>query len=260
MNRYAACIEYCGKNYNGWQHQPHAPSVQDKVEAAISKVADQHTRVVACGRTDTGVHASGQIIHFDTSVQRSNYQWTRGINTYLPDDISLIWSHPVSLGFHARFGAINRSYRYIILNRQVSPSYLSGLVTWHRAALDPVLMQRAAQSLLGEHDFSAYRAAGCQNRNPVKHVTKITIGVSGSWLWFDLSANGFLHHMVRNIVGVLCTIGEGEEEPGWAVEVLGSKDRTQGGVTAPAAGLYFASARYDPAFRLPEPPQICQFW
>jgi tRNA pseudouridine38-40 synthase len=260
MNRYAACIEFCGVSYNGWQRQPHAPSVQARVEEAISKVADQVVGVVTCGRTDTGVHATGLVIHFDTACQRSEVEWSRGVNTYLPEDISLMWTRPVGPDFHARYAALSRSYRYVILNRQVSPSILSGRVAWHRTPLDVNAMREAAEQLLGEHDFSAFRSIACQNKNPQKHVSEISLGVSGHWIWLDITANGFLHHMVRNIIGVLTRIGEGLESPGWAAEILGSRDRSHRGITAPPEGLYFVNARYDSAYDLPPSPQICQFW
>ena len=260
MSRIAACIEYCGANYFGWQRQKHAVSVQETLEKAISRVANEQITVIVAGRTDTGVHGIGQIVHFDTSSQRSNFEWLRGVNTYLPDDISLIWTHIVSDGFHARFSALSRSYRYVILNRSISPSYLSSRVTWHRSPLDATLMQSAAQYLLGTHDFRALRAAGCQSKDPVKTVTSISINQSGPWIWLDITANGFLQHMIRNIIGVLGRIGEGTEPVSWMKQVLESRDRTQGGITAPPDGLYFVSVEYDSEFQLPEPPDVCRFW
>ncbi len=258
--RIAACLEYCGAGYRGWQRQGHAPSVQQAVESALGKVANHSIDVVASGRTDSGVHAVGQIVHFDTSSQRIEEQWVRGANTWLPDDISMIWTRPVSPHFHARFGARQRSYRYILLNRPVSPSYLHGRVTWHRAPLDLEPMQEAARQLVGCHDFSAFRAAGCQNRNPVKRVSLISLDRSGPWIWLDITADGFLHHMVRNIMGVLTRIGEGLKPARWAGEVLASRDRRAGGVTAPADGLYFVSVRYDQKYNLPVAPDACRFW
>ena len=255
-----ACIEYCGKHYSGWQKQHHAASVQEKVETAVSRVADECVIVIAAGRTDSGVHATGQIIHFDSCSVRSSQEWVRGVNTYLPQDISVIWAQAVASGFHARFMATMRSYRYVILNRPVRPGYLHGLVAWHRQRLNFSAMKSATQYLKGEHDFSAYRAVGCQNRNPVKNVTSLDLHQNGAWIWMDISASGFLQHMVRNIIGVLTRIGEGLEEPHWAKTVLESGDRRQGGVTAPAVGLYLASASYDAEFRLPPTPPLCRFW
>ncbi|MXZ81364.1 MAG: tRNA pseudouridine(38-40) synthase TruA [Gammaproteobacteria bacterium] len=259
-NRFAACIEYSGQRYSGWQRQHHAPSVQARVEAAAGRVANETVEVVASGRTDAGVHATGQIVHFDIGSGRTALELTRGMNTYLPDDICVIWAVPVDDGFHARFGALARRYRYVVLNRPVRPACLHGRVAWHRPPLDIAGMQAAASLLLGEHDFSAFRAAGCQNRNPVKTVTGIDLGQQGDWIWLDISANGFLHHMVRNIMGVLLRIGEGIESPKWARHVLESRDRKQGGVTSPACGLYFVSASYDIKFKLPPIPPACRFW
>jgi tRNA pseudouridine38-40 synthase len=260
MQRYAACVEYCGLRYAGWQRQKHAPSVQQAVERAIGRVADHPVTVVAAGRTDTGVHGIGQVLHFDTPNRREAISWLRGVNTWLPDDISLIWTRPVSADFHARFAARQRRYRYIVFNREVSPSYLHGRVTWFRWPLKVDLMRQAAKSLLGTHDFSAYRAAGCQSKNPVKEMRQLEIGQSGQWIWFDVAADGFLHHMVRNLVGVLCAIGQGDAPVSWAREVLESRDRRRGGVTFPPAGLYFAAVDYDPDFALPPPPPVCRFW
>lgn len=258
--RYAACIEYCGFHYAGWQLQKNAPSVQAEVERAISEVADHNVRVVTAGRTDTGVHGIGQIVHFDTASQRSQENWLRGVNTSLPDDIALIWTHPVSDDFHARFGARQRWYRYVLLNRAVSPSYLHGRVAWHRFPLSLEPMQRAACDLLGAHDFSAFRAAGCQSKNPVKDLRTLEVNQRGHWIWFDVVADGFLHHMVRNLVGVLCRIGQGEEPVSWARHVLASRDRRQGGVTFPPDGLYLVKVDYDPEHKLPPPPPVCCFW
>jgi len=258
--RYAACIEYCGVEYSGWQRQKNAPSVQAAVEQAISQVANHDVTVTTAGRTDTGVHGIGQTIHFDSTSQREEYNWLRGINTALPNDISLIWCKPVADDFHARFGALQRSYRYILLNRPVQPSYLSGRVTWYHNSLSIDRMQQAAVSLLGTHNFSAFRAAGCQSKNPVKALRRLDVCQQGQWFWFDLTADGFLHHMVRNIVGVLCKIGTGEADINWARTVMESRDRKVGGVTFPPHGLYFAKVEYDPKYRLPPPPDVCQFW
>ncbi len=260
MIRIAACLEYCGVGYHGWQRQNHAPSVQQAVESAVSRVANQSIDVVVAGRTDTGVHAIGQIVHFDTSSNRIEEQWVRGVNTYLPDDISMIWARPVRQDFHARFSARQRSYRYVLLNRPVRPSYLHGRVTWHRAPLELEPMQEAARELVGRHDFSAFRAAGCQNKNPVKQVSLISLDQVGPWIWLDIASDGFLQHMIRNIMGVLTRIGEGLEPVQWAREVLNSQDRKTGGITAPADGLYFVSAQYDKIYNLPAPPEVCRFW
>ncbi len=258
--RYAACIEYCGCNYAGWQRQKHCPSVQQEVEKAISKVANHDVSIVTAGRTDTGVHGIGQVIHFDTPSQREPFNWIRGVNTTLPNDISLMWTHPVSADFHARFSARQRHYRYVIFQREVSPSYLHGRVTWHRRKLNLQKMQQASEALLGRHDFSAFRAAGCQSKNPVRQIIKLEISQNGPWFWLDICADGFLQHMVRNIVGVLCRIGCGDAPADWAREVLLSRDRTKAGLTSPPDGLYFARVDYDAEFGLPAAPPVCQFW
>ena len=260
MNRLAACVEYCGRNYCGWQRQTHSVSIQQQVEHALSKVADHPITVFSAGRTDTGVHGIGQIIHFDTDSERTPNEWLRGVNTHLPHDISLIWTHPVGNDFHARFVAKRRSYRYVILNRPVSPSYLHGLVTWYYGTLNLSLMQRAAKDLLGQHAFSAYRAARCQSKNPVKEIVSLTLEQSGQWIWIDISADGFLHHMVRNIVGVLLRIGARLESVDWAQQILEGRDRKIAGVTAVADGLYFVAVDYDAKFGLPNPPEVCRFW
>ena len=258
--RIAAGIEYCGANYSGWQYQDNADSVQGRVERAVSRVADEGVRVVAAGRTDTGVHGSGQVIHFDTHNPRESRAWLRGVNTHLPDDISLLWAQPVEADFHARFSAVERAYRYVILNRPVSPSYLHGRVAWHYAPLAVAQMRRAARMLVGCHDFSAFRAAGCQARDPRKTIHGIRIGHSGAWIWIDVSADGFLYRMVRNLAGTLMRIGEGRAAVGYAGELLASGDRSRAGVTAPAAGLYFTAVKYPQRFALPSPPAPCQFW
>lgn len=258
--RVAACIEYCGLHYAGWQRQKNAPSVQQEVEKALGQVADHEVRVVTAGRTDTGVHGIGQVVHFETTSRRKKENWLRGVNTWLPNDISLIWTHPVSADFHARFSARQRWYRYVLLNRQMSPSYLHGRVAWHRPALALEPMQRAALELIGQHDFSAFRAAGCQSKNPTRDLRKLEVNQQGAWFWFDVVADGFLQHMVRNLVGVLCRIGNGEEPVSWAGHVLKTRDRQQAGVTFPPGGLYFARVDYDPDFNLPPPPPVCCFW
>ena len=258
--RIAGCVEYCGKNYKGWQYQHHAPSVQQALEQAFSRVANHEVAIVAAGRTDAGVHGIGQIFHFDTESERSDYGWVRGVNSWLPDDISVTWTQQVCNDFHARFKATARSYRYIIFNRSVSPSFLSGLVTWHRNKLDVERMQQATQFLVGCHNFEAYRAVACQSKNPCKEIYQLEIGQKQEWIWFDVRADGFLHHMVRNIVGVFMKIGEGERDPTWAHDVLRSQDRRKGGITAPADGLYLCSIEYDPCYELPAAPDKCRFW
>jgi len=258
--RYAAIVEYDGSRFNGWQIQPHAPSVQANVEAALAHVADEPIRVHTAGRTDTGVHAVGQVIHFDTEKLRSNYGWLRGANTKLPDSIAIKWIKPVDDDFHARFGAKSRSYRYILNTRKIPLGILADYVSRYPLDLDLDAMRSAVQSLIGTHDFSAYRASGCQSMDPVKTMYSIEINQHKDWIWLDICGNGFLQHMVRNIVGVLLKIGTGEREVSWAAEVLDSKDRKQGGVTAKPNGLFFVEARYEKRFALPESITAPEFW
>ncbi len=249
--RIAAGIEYDGRPYSGWQIQDGVQTVQEEVEKALSKVADHPVRVICAGRTDTGVHAANQVIHFDTTAVRSDYSWVRGANTHLADSICLTWAKPVSDSFHARFMARRRCYRYIILNRPVRPAYLAGKVVWQYRPLDATRMAVAAQYLIGEHDFTSYRALACQAKSPVRNMHQIDVSSSGEFIYLDVCANAFLQHMVRNIAGVLMTIGAGERPVEWAKEVLESRDRTEGGITAPAAGLYLVKVRYDAEFDLP---------
>lgn len=249
--RIALGIEYDGSRYCGWQYQDHSPSVQEKVEAALAKVANHPLRVSCAGRTDTGVHALGQIIHFDTDAVRENHAWVLGANANLPDDISVLWAKPVTSEFHARFSAIRRHYRYVIFNRTVRPAVLSRRVSWEYRPLQVERMRQGAQYLIGEHDFSSYRALACQAKSPLRTLYRLDIKREGEIIMLELEANGFLHHMVRNIAGVLMKIGAGEADPVWAKEVLELRDRTQGGVTASPGGLYFVTAYYPEQFAIP---------
>lgn len=250
--RVAAAIEYDGRPYCGWQIQKGVKTVQAEVEQALSKVADHPVHVICAGRTDTGVHAANQIIHFDTTASRSEYSWVRGTNTHLAESICLTWVKPVSDSFHARFMARRRYYRYIILNRSIRPAYLMGKVVWQHQPLDAARMAVAAQYLVGEHDYTSYRAQACQAKSPVRHIYSLDISQSGEFIYLDVCANAFLHHMVRNIAGVLMTIGAGEQPVEWAKEVLESQDRTKGGMTAAAGGLYLVRVDYDAKFDLPD--------
>lgn len=251
--RYAACIEYDGSQYCGWQRQTHSSSVQSHVEAAFSKVADHDIAVVCAGRTDTGVHASYQIVHFDTIAERTLNGWLRGVNVHLPNDISCQWVKPVADEFHARFSAVKRSYRYIIDNRAARPALSAGKVTWEYRPLELELMQRAAKCLLGKHDFTSFRTVACQAKSPVREISVLTLSQQGNYLYLDITANAFLHHMVRNIAGVLITVGCSERSPDWALQVLNARDRCKGGVTAPPDGLYLTAVEYPKEFKLPSP-------
>ena len=251
MARIAIGIEYDGSAYSGWQAQGHARSVQAEIEAALSRVADHPVEVTAAGRTDAGVHALEQVAHFDTQASRPLQAWVLGGNAWTPDDITLLWSHPVTDEFHARFGALSRSYVYRILNRPMRPALDRLRVCWRRRPLDAGPMHAAAQVLVGEHDFSAFRAAECQSRTPVRRLSRIAVAREGEFVTIEVTANAFLHHMVRNIAGTLLAVGAGEQPVEWVAEVLAGRDRTRAGVTAPPAGLYFAGVEYPPGFGLP---------
>ena len=252
--RIAMGVEYDGGSFCGWQWQVEIPTVQEAVEHALSKVADQAIRVVCAGRTDTGVHASAQVIHFDTSAQRSERAWVMGANANLPRMVSMQWAKVVDSEFHARFSARRRRYRYVLFCRPVRPTFLAQRVTWEYRELDAGRMDKAASCFLGEHDFSAYRAQQCQARSPIRSIYAATVVRNGPFITFEVEANGFLHHMVRNMMGVLIAIGAGEQPVEWASVVLEQRDRARGGVTAPPDGLYLTAVEYDSRFAIPSPP------
>lgn len=255
--KYAACIEYDGTTYCGWQRLRDAPSVQAEVEKALSRVANHEVKLTCAGRTDSGVHGIGQVIHFESDAIRNEKAWRMGCNTNLPDNIVLRWIQAVDETFHARFSAQSRRYRYIILNYKTRPALLHKKVCWYRDALDENLMQEAASRLLGENDFSSFRASGCQAKHAMRELQEITVTRDGKFVYVDIVANAFLHHMVRNIVGSLFEVGDGRRTVEWFSELLEVKDRTQAGITAPACGLYFVSVEYPGEFGLPlvaEPP------
>jgi tRNA pseudouridine38-40 synthase len=242
--RIALGIEYDGTAYNGWQRQKTGLGVQQRVEEALKLVADHTVEVTCAGRTDTGVHASGQVIHFDTSSTRNDRGWLLGANSNLPDDISVLWARHVNDDFHARFSATGRNYRYRILNRLERSALHRHRAWWVYQPLDAERMHEAAQHLLGEHDFSAFRAAGCRANTPQRNITRINVARTGDWITLEVSANAFLQHMVRNITGTLASVGEGEQSTGWIAEVLESRDRKRGGIAAPPHGLTFMSVDY----------------
>lgn len=249
--RVALGIEYDGTAYNGWQRQKTGTGVQSLVEEAISKVANQPTEVICAGRTDTGVHASSQVVHFDSDAERNQRGWVLGINTSLPDDICVDWAAFVDDEFHARFSASSRTYRYLILNRLVRSALHRNRAWWVYEPLDDKAMQVAANHLLGAHDFSAFRAARCQASTPNREISRLQVSRSGDWLAVTVTANAFLQHMVRNITGVLVMIGRGDEEPFWAKSVLETRDRTKGGVAAPPHGLTLVDVAYPSQFNIP---------
>lgn len=259
--RIALGIEYDGSEFCGWQLQKDAVrTVQGAVEQALGKVANHEVRVTCAGRTDTGVHATEQVIHFDTDAVRDERAWVYGANANLPKDVVVLWARPVPDDFHARFSAQRRAYRYVIFTREVRPTFLAYRVTWHYKTLDIERMQSAANYLLGEHDFSSYRAVACQAKSPVRTVHRLEISSHGPFIFIDVEANAFLHHMVRNIAGVLMAIGSGDYTPEWSREVLLAKDRALGGVTAPPHGLYLTRVGYPEEFAIPQLSPLSPVW
>ena len=250
--RIAAGIEYCGAGFSGWQSQEQGRNVQDCLEAALASVADHPVKVHCAGRTDAGVHAMQQVVHFDTRAEREPHAWVLGGNVSLPRDVRILWACTVEDSFHARFSATGRQYRYLILNRIAAAAVYNGLVTWECRHLDVARMQEAARCLLGEHDFSAFRAVACQAKSPVREVRQLEVRRHGDLIIIDVRANAFLYHMVRNIAGVLMAIGVGKEPVTWTRQVLESRNRTAGGITAPADGLYLVDIEYPAAFGLPK--------
>ena len=249
--RYAIGLEYDGSAFFGWQVQRQEPTVQGCVEAALEQVANQPIRVACSGRTDTGVHAYCQIAHFDSDAQRSERSWILGVNSHLPAGISMLWLRPVDEDFHARFSAYSRTYRYRIFNRWIRPALDSHRTCWFRKPLDAELMHVAAQVLCGVHDYSSFRAASCQAQNAIREIQHITVSREGIEVQIEVSANGFLYHMVRNIAGSLLAIGSGEKPGVWLRDLLDSRDRTLAAATAAATGLYFTGARYPDQYQLP---------
>jgi len=261
-SRIACCIEYDGRRYSGWQIQAHLNvlTVQAELERGISAVAAAPVRVHCAGRTDTGVHACGQIIHFDAPVVRSLKSWVLGTNTHLPDDIRVIWAQCVPNDFHARFSALSRRYRYIISNTAVRPALMRGQLSWHSRPLDADLMHAEAQCMPGERDFSSFRAASCQSRSAMRNVHFIEVSRRGQLILIDIQANAFLHHMVRNIAGSLMAVGGGRKRPGWIAHLLDLKDRREAADTAAPDGLYLVRVEYPSNAELPESPLGPLLW
>ena len=254
--RIAFGVEYDGQAYVGWQKQNNGVSVQQHVEAAIAKVANHPIEVICAGRTDRGVHALGQVIHTDVQVERSMRGWALGSNAHLPKDISILWAQAVDNDFHARFSAQARHYRYVISSRFSRPALHANRVAWEFRPLDISLMQAGAQFLVGKHDFTSYRTVACQAHSPVRTILYLNVSQHHDHIYLDIAADGFLHHMVRNIAGVLLDIGSGIKPPQWAQTVLDAQDRQQASVTAPAGGLYFYKVDYPEPYQFPQPVLI----
>lgn len=250
--RVALGIAYRGRAYSGWQSQPGGRTVQDHVDAALASFAGRPVRCISAGRTDAGVHALNQVVHFDTPVDRAEESWLRGTNRYLPDDISVQWCRFVPDAFHSRANAIGRRYTYVMLESQVRPALEVGLVGWTFRHLDGEAMTRAAAALVGSHDFSAFRSAECQAPSPVKTIRSIEIARRGAYWRLDFDADAWLHHMIRNIVGCLVAVGSSARPAAWLGEVLASRDRALAAATFAADGLYFVGPYYDPCHGIPE--------
>jgi len=250
--RYAIGLEYDGSEFLGWQIQRQEPTVQGCLEAALSRVANHEARVVCCGRTDTGVHALGQVAHFDSDAQRAERDWVLGLNSHLPAGVSVLWIRAVDDSFHARFSAYSRTYRYLVINRWIRPALEARRMSWWRVPLDADRMHEAAQALQGEHDFSSFRAGACQARHAVREIQEITVSRSGDIVALEVTANGFLYHMVRNIAGTLLRVGQGDAEVDWPGRLLSQRDRSKAAPTAAPEGLYFVRARYPDNYRLPD--------
>jgi len=250
--RIALGLEYDGSRFLGWQTQPGGGAVQDAVEPALAAIAGETVTVTCAGRTDRGVHAREQVVHFDTAANRPQSAWVRGVNALLPESVAVLWSQPVADDFHARYGAQARTYRYVLLNRAVRPGLAARYVGWFHVSLDLQKMQEAAALLAGEHDFSAFRSAECQAKSPVRTLHSVVIEQRGERIDFVFRANAFLHHMVRNLVGTLVYIGKGKHPPRWAKEVLDSRDRARAAPTFAADGLYLERVEYGSQWGLPQ--------
>jgi tRNA pseudouridine38-40 synthase len=257
--RIALGITYDGSGFEGWQTQPSRNTVQDRIEASLAQITGHAVRITGAGRTDAGVHAVAQVAHFDTDVERPDSAWVRGTNTYLPDAIAVQWGMPVPDDFHARFSATARRYLYVLYNHPVRPSVLARRTGWFHAPLAVDAMREAAASLVGRHDFSAFRSSECQAKTPVRNVSSLLLRSEGHYVVFEIAADAFLHHMVRNIVGALLQVGSGRKPCAWLSEVLHGRDRTKAAPTAMADGLYLAGVQYESRWRLPVFPRMIPF-
>jgi len=257
--RIALGIEYHGGAFCGWQTQPSGCGVQDALERALGEIAGEKVATICAGRTDAGVHALAQVVHFDCAAVRPDTAWVRGTNTLLPAGAAVTWMHEVPSEFNARYSALERCYRYVLLNHPVRPALNQGRIGWFHAPLDLARMREAAAHLVGEHDFSAFRSSECQARSPVRDLRRLEVRASGDYVVFDLAANAFLHHMVRNIVGCLVYVGKGTYKPAWTAQVLASRDRAKAAPTFDGAGLYLAHVSYDVVWGLPPPARRAWF-
>lgn len=252
--RFALGLEYDGSEYFGWQRQPNGKTIQAAVEDSLSKVASEGIRVICAGRTDAGVHAVEQVVHFESAADRDQRAWALGANTHLPDDVRVIWARKVDREFHARYSPVARLYRYVILNRSMRSALYRNRVTWFYGDLSEHSMQLAANYLVGEHDFTSFRAKGCQSQSAFRRVFFINVNRCANKVIIDIAANAFLHHMVRNIVGVLLAIGSAKKPPAWALEVLVKRDRKAAAATAPPHGLYLQAICYPDQYGLTKHP------
>lgn len=251
MARVVLGLEYDGSAFHGWQTQPDGNTVQDHLESALAQVHGAPISTIVAGRTDAGVHASAQVVHFDSLYPRPMSAWVKGVNASLPTGVAVLWAQEAGPDFHARFGARERAYRYVLLNHPVRPAIMAGKVGWVHGALNVAAMTKAAEALRGTHDFSAFRAAQCQAKSPIRELRQVSLTQQGHYLIFDFRGNAFLHHQVRNMVGALVWVGLGRRPPEWLAELLASRDRTQGAATFAPDGLYLVDVRYDAEWNLP---------
>lgn len=249
--RIALGIEYDGRGYCGWQTQPGGCAIQNHLEAALARIHGAPVQTVVAGRTDAGVHALTQVVHFDIEHERPEQAWVRGVNTHLPEGVSVLWARRVPVEFDARRSALERTYRYLLLNRAVRPALMAGRVGWIFGELDVVAMAEAGKLLEGTHDFTSFRAAECQANTPIRTMHRVALSRSGEFVTFEFRANAFLHHQIRNMVGALLWVGLGRRPQAWIGELLACKDRSKGAATFAPDGLYLASVRYDAKFGLP---------
>ena len=250
--RIALGLEYDGSRFLGWQTQPDGGAVQDALEPALAAIGGEAITVTCAGRTDRGVHAREQVVHFDTQAERPDSAWVRGVNALLPESVAVLWARRVEAQFHARYSARSRTYRYVLLNRAVRPALTARHVGWFHATLDVAAMRSAGAYLVGEHDFSAFRSSECQAKSPVRTIHSLEIELMGERIDFVIRANAFLHHMVRNIVGMLLYVGNGKHTPAWAAELLASRNRALAAPTFQAEGLYLEKVEYEARWSLPQ--------